>query len=154
VKVVAVATLAGISLNFGQLKITKTRIGSMEGYARYFPKGYDQPPGAESIPVPRVNEAIIFKDFFAAWLRMLPHPVLVDILHKFRVQLQHLMPNAIVQIGKFMWAIQLPMSSLNIMSYIIRTRRFTLRDVRLHSLHSLATGGGRRAKHTLAVRNK
>jgi hypothetical protein len=52
------------------------------------------------------------------------------------------MPNAIVQIGKFMWAIQLPMSSLNIMSYIIRTRRFTLRDVRLHSLHSLAIGGG------------
>jgi hypothetical protein len=33
------------------------------------------------------------------------HPVLVDILRKFRVQLHHLMLNAIVHIGKFAWAV-------------------------------------------------
>lgn len=36
---------------------------------------------------------------------MLLHPVLADILHKFQVQLYHLMLNAIVQIGKFIWAV-------------------------------------------------
>jgi hypothetical protein len=32
---------------------------------------------------------------------MLPHLILVDILHKFYVQLHHLTPNAITQISKF-----------------------------------------------------
>jgi hypothetical protein len=36
---------------------------------------------------------------------MAPHPVLVEILQKFRVQLHKLTPNAIVQIGKFIWAV-------------------------------------------------
>jgi hypothetical protein len=40
-----------------------------------------------SIPDPRASEAIVFKDFFVAGLWMPPHPVLVDILRKFRVQL-------------------------------------------------------------------
>jgi hypothetical protein len=40
VKVVATVALAGISYNFGLSSITKTCIGSMESYARYFPKGY------------------------------------------------------------------------------------------------------------------
>jgi hypothetical protein len=39
-KVAAVAALVGISFNFGQSNITKPHIGSMESYARYFPKGY------------------------------------------------------------------------------------------------------------------
>jgi hypothetical protein len=29
----------------------------------------------------------------------------MDILHKFQVQLHHLMPNAIVQISKFIWVV-------------------------------------------------
>jgi hypothetical protein len=38
-------------------------------------------------------------------LCMLPHLVLAEILQKFRVQLHQLMPNAIVQIRKFIWAV-------------------------------------------------
>jgi hypothetical protein len=52
-----------------------------------------------------VNKAIVFEDFFTVGLRMTRHPVLVDILHKFRVQLHQLAPNAIVQISKFIWAV-------------------------------------------------
>jgi hypothetical protein len=33
------------------------------------------------------------------------HPVLAEILQKFRVQLDQLMPNDIVQIRKFIWAV-------------------------------------------------
>jgi hypothetical protein len=60
---------------------------------------------AGSVPDPRANKAMVFEDFFTVGLHMPPHPVLVDILHKFQVQLHQLMPNAIIQIGKFIWAI-------------------------------------------------
>jgi hypothetical protein len=36
--VAAAAALAGISYDFGQSNITKTHLGLMESYARYFPK--------------------------------------------------------------------------------------------------------------------
>jgi hypothetical protein len=54
---------------------------------------------------PHENEVVVFKDFFPVGLCMTPHPVLLDILCKFRVQLHQLTPNAIVQISKFIWAI-------------------------------------------------
>jgi hypothetical protein len=142
-KVVAAVALAGISYDFGPSKITKIRIGSMESYAHYFPKGYGQPSGLESVSEPRVNKAIVFEDFLNIELRMPPHPVHTDILRRFHVQLHHLTPNAIVTISKFIWAvtscgaIQLPTSSPSIMSYIIKTRKFILRDARLRSSRSL-----------------
>jgi hypothetical protein len=98
-------TLAGISNDFGQSTITKAPIASLESVACYFLKGYVWPPGAESVPNPHENEALVFKDFFTAGLHMPPHPVLLDILHKFRVQLHQLTPNAIVQISKFIWIV-------------------------------------------------
>jgi hypothetical protein len=84
------------------------------------------------------------KIFFTAWLHMPPHPVHVDTLHKFLVQLHQLAPNAIVQIGKFIWAVtscggrQLLMCLLNTMSCTINTRIFILKDARLPSLCNLA----------------
>jgi hypothetical protein len=104
-KVAIVAALTGITYDFGPLGVIKARVGSMENYARYFPKGYGQAPGMESVLEPHTNEAIVFEDFFIAGLRMPPHPMVEDILHKFWVQLHHLMSNAIVQISKFFWAV-------------------------------------------------
>jgi hypothetical protein len=66
-----------------------------------FLKGYNWPPSSESVPSPQPNEVVVFEDLFAAGLGMLPHPVLVDILRKFWVQLHQLTPNAIIRIGKF-----------------------------------------------------
>jgi hypothetical protein len=73
----------------------------LESLTRYFPKGYDREPGAEYVPDPHENEAAVFEDFFVAGLCMPPHPVLLDILRKFWVQLHQLTPNAIIQISKF-----------------------------------------------------
>jgi hypothetical protein len=42
-------------------------------------------PSAESVLDPLENEAVVFKDFFGAGLRMPPHLVLLDILRKFWV---------------------------------------------------------------------
>jgi hypothetical protein len=47
----------------------------------------------------------VFQDFFATSLRIPLHPILLDILLKFQVQLHQLTPNAIVQIKKFVWVV-------------------------------------------------
>jgi hypothetical protein len=101
VKIGPEAALTGISYDFGMLGVTKAHIASLENVTHYFLKGYGRAPGAMSVPDPYENEAMVFEDFFAAGLRMHPHPVLLDILRKFRVQLHQLTPNAIVQISKF-----------------------------------------------------
>jgi hypothetical protein len=89
-KVAVVASLAGLSHDFGQSTATKTHLTTMESCAHYFPKGYSRPLGVESMQEPRANKVVMFEDFFAAGLRMPPHPVLVDILRKFLVQLHQL----------------------------------------------------------------
>jgi hypothetical protein len=63
--------------------MAKTRLMSLGSNGDYFPKGYGQPPRAESVPEPRLDEAVLFEDFLTAKLRKPPHPVLLDILHKF-----------------------------------------------------------------------
>jgi hypothetical protein len=96
VKIGVEAALAGISYDFGKSGVTKARNASLESLARYFPKGYGRTPGVESVPDLHENETVVFKDFFAVGLCMPPHPILLDILHKFWVQLHQLTPNAIV----------------------------------------------------------
>jgi hypothetical protein len=61
----------------------KARLMSLRNNGHYFPKGYGQPPGADSVSDPRQDQTVIFKDFFTATLRMVPHPVLLDILRMF-----------------------------------------------------------------------
>jgi tRNA A37 threonylcarbamoyladenosine synthetase subunit TsaC/SUA5/YrdC len=77
------AALARISYDFGPSTSTKARLASLENNAHFFSKGYGRPPGAKSVLDPRVNEVMVFEDFFTVGLRMPPHPVLVDILRKF-----------------------------------------------------------------------
>jgi hypothetical protein len=100
VKVGAEAALAGISFYFGQSKVTQGRISDLES-SRCFPKYFARHPGMESVLDPKENEAVVFEDFFAAGLCIPPHSVLLDILHKFWVQLHQLTPKTIVQISMF-----------------------------------------------------
>jgi hypothetical protein len=67
----------------------------------YFAKDEARVPGAETVPEPRDDEAVVFEDLFVARLCMPPHPALADILLHFQAQLHQLMPNAIVQLPKF-----------------------------------------------------
>jgi hypothetical protein len=50
-------------------------------------------PREETIPECNAVEAMVFKEFFIAGLRMPPHPVLADILLKFQVQIHQLTRN-------------------------------------------------------------
>jgi hypothetical protein len=80
VKIGAEAAHAGVSYDFGQSKVIRARITSLENSACYFPKGFARPPDVESVPYPKENEVVVFEDFFIAGLRIPPHPVLLDIL--------------------------------------------------------------------------
>jgi hypothetical protein len=51
----------------------------------YFAEGMGREPRQETIPEPNPNEAVVFEEFFAASLRMPPHPVLSNSLLKFQV---------------------------------------------------------------------
>jgi hypothetical protein len=70
----------------------------------YFAKGSALEPGEEVVPKLADDEVVAFEEFFATCLRMPPHPVLTDILVKFRVQLHQLTPNAFAQLSKYFWA--------------------------------------------------
>jgi hypothetical protein len=105
VKIGVEAALAGMSFDFGWSKVMRSCVLGLESSSRFFPQGFARPPGIESVPVPKGDEAVVFEDFFVAGLHKPPHRVLLDILHKFWVQLHKLTPNAIVQISKFIWAV-------------------------------------------------
>jgi hypothetical protein len=74
------------SYDFGPLTVTVGRIRQLKALG-YFAKGSAHEPGDEIIPELVADEAIMFEEFFAAGLGMPPHPMLTDILVKFRVQI-------------------------------------------------------------------
>jgi hypothetical protein len=71
---------------------------------RYFAKGSTHEPGEETVLELNDDEPVVFEEFFAAGLRMPPHPALIEILLKYRVQLHQLTLNAITQLSKHFWA--------------------------------------------------
>jgi hypothetical protein len=89
---------------FGPLTVMVSRIRGMIDNG-YFAEGIGREPGEEIVSEPQSDEAMVFEEFFAARLRMPPHPILSDILLKFQVQLHQLTPNAIIQLSKYIWAV-------------------------------------------------
>jgi hypothetical protein len=60
-------------------------------------------PNRETVPKPRDNEVVIFRDLLFAGLRFPLHPVVVDILRYFDIYLHQLTPNAILRLSVYMW---------------------------------------------------
>jgi hypothetical protein len=89
--------------DFGPSTVIVGHIRQLESLG-YFAKGSACEPGEEVILKPAVDEAIVFEEFFATSLRILPHPALTDILVKFHMQLHQLTPNAFTQFSMYFWA--------------------------------------------------
>jgi hypothetical protein len=89
---------------FESLTITVGKIKEMEEKC-YFLEDEARTPGAETVPEPNGDEAVVYEDFFITGLRMPPHLALADILLHFQAQLHLLMPNAIMQLSKKIWAV-------------------------------------------------
>jgi hypothetical protein len=81
-----------MTFDFGFLNSGRESIRVLEGL-QYFAKGGTQSLGAETMPEPWADEIMVFEDLFNLGLRMPPHPMLMDVLQKLRVQLHQLMPN-------------------------------------------------------------
>jgi hypothetical protein len=82
-KIGAEAALVGVSYDFKQSIVTRAHATALESFACYFLKGFARPPSTESVQYPRENEVVVFEDFFAIGLRIPPHLIPLDILHKF-----------------------------------------------------------------------
>ena len=61
-------------------------------------------PRGEVVPLPEVDEVIMFKDFFAYGLQIPLIYFLRLVLETFKVQLHHLTPNGILTLSKFCYA--------------------------------------------------
>jgi hypothetical protein len=70
------------SYDFGASSITLGHIHQLESL-RYFVEASAHEPREETVPEPADNEAIVFEEFFAAGLRMPPHPAFTKILLKY-----------------------------------------------------------------------
>jgi hypothetical protein len=96
----AVAREIAKTYTFGQSQIDSTDVG---GLVKNRMVGAGQAPGRETIPRPRDNEVVIFRDLLYTGLRFPLHPAVVNILRYFDIYLQKLTPNAILRLSICMW---------------------------------------------------
>lgn len=87
---------------FGPSLVTEEMIGEL-AVQGCFPEGKGWPSGGETVPHPELNEAVIFKDFFACGLHFPSVTFLRLVLGSFKVQLHHLTLNKILMLSKFCW---------------------------------------------------
>jgi len=84
------------SLDFGPSLMTEEAIKSLEEEGCFL-EGKGRLPHGETVPRPEVDEAIVFKDFFACGLWIPSTYFLRLVLETFKVQLHHLMPTVRVR---------------------------------------------------------
>jgi hypothetical protein len=85
---------------FSRSQIDETNVSSLQKNRMV---GAAQAPGRETVPKPRDNEVVIFRDLLYAGLWFPLHPAVVDILRYFDIYLHQLTPNAILLLSVYMW---------------------------------------------------
>jgi hypothetical protein len=96
----AVAKEIPKTYTFDRSQIDGTDVGSL---VKNHMVGTGRAPGRETVPWPRDNEVVIFRDLLYAGLRFPFHPTVVDILRYFDIYLHQLTPNAILRLSVYMW---------------------------------------------------
>ncbi|TVU21138.1 hypothetical protein EJB05_30758, partial [Eragrostis curvula] len=102
-----IRTLAVIDKTY---RLNRSRVDEAE-LAMYVERGYFEAgraryPGDEEIPQPKPNEAVVFRDYFEAGLRLPALFILQRVLKAYGIQIHHLTPNAFVQLSKFIWVVR------------------------------------------------
>jgi hypothetical protein len=62
--------------------------------------------GEEVIPKPKEDEVVVFKSFFMAGLWFPLYEIVGEVLKKFKIYLHQLIPNAIVRLSIYIWALR------------------------------------------------
>jgi hypothetical protein len=90
---------------FGKSTIKQGHIEAMKG--KYFPDVSIVRAGGEStVPLPEVDEVVVFKKFMKAGLHFPLHKMLVKVLKTFEIFLHQLTPKALIKVGVFIWAMR------------------------------------------------
>jgi hypothetical protein len=83
----------------------KGQIEAMKG--KYFHDLSIVRAGGENIvPLPEADEVVVFKSFMKAGLRFPLHKMLVKVLKRFEIYLHQLTPEALIEVGVFIWAMR------------------------------------------------
>jgi hypothetical protein len=90
--------------DFGESLINMHSIKSFEN-AGYFPAKAARMSEGETVPSPKENEVVVFRDFLVWGLCFPPHNFLAEVMDRFYVQMHQLTPNSFVQLSKFIWAV-------------------------------------------------
>jgi hypothetical protein len=90
---------------FGKSTIKQGQIEAMRG--RYFRDvSIMRARGENNVPLPETDELVIFKSFMKAGLRFPLDKMLDEVLKTFEIYLHQLTPEAIVEVGVFIWAMR------------------------------------------------
>jgi hypothetical protein len=90
---------------FEKLTIKKSHIDTMKG--RYFrDMSIVRVGGDSTAPAPEENEVVVYKSFLKAGLRFPLSRFLVEVLKIFQIFLHQLTPEAIIEMGLFVWAVR------------------------------------------------
>jgi hypothetical protein len=90
---------------FGKSTVRQGQIKAMKG--KYFHDISIVRTGGEStVPLPEVDDVVVFKSFIKAELRFPMHKMLVEVLETFEIYLHQLTPEALIKVGIFIWAMR------------------------------------------------
>jgi hypothetical protein len=90
---------------FGKLTVKQGQVEAMKG--RYFRDISIVRAGGEStVPLPEANEVVVFRSFMKAGLRFPLDKMLVEVLKTFEIYLHQLIPEALIKLGVFIWAMR------------------------------------------------
>jgi hypothetical protein len=62
--------------------------------------------GESNVPLPKVDEVVVYRSFMKAGLRFPLDKLLVEVLKTFEIYLHRLIPKAIIKMGVFIWAMR------------------------------------------------
>jgi hypothetical protein len=71
-------------------------------------------PQSETIPKPEPDECVVFRDYFAAGLRMPYQDFVEEIMKAYNIEMHHLTPNGIAKIALFIWAVKSQRGNIDI----------------------------------------
>jgi hypothetical protein len=90
---------------FGKSTIRQGQIEAMKG--KYFHDvSIVRAGGEDTVPLPEVDEVLVFRSFMKVGLRFLLHKMLVEVLKKFEIYLHQVTPKALIKVGVFIWAMR------------------------------------------------
>jgi hypothetical protein len=62
--------------------------------------------GENNVPLPKVDEVVVYRSFMKVGLRFPLDKLLVEVLKTFEIYLHQLTPEAIIKVGMFIWAMR------------------------------------------------